>query len=339
LAPADGASELASPLPLSLSSLTLQHNRIASVASLAILSTLPKLSVLDLSNNAIADGPDALFAFLASLPALRVLYLRGNPCVEQVESYRKSLVARLPHLSFLDDRPVFPAERRAAEAWLAGGAAGEQAARAEMRAEEQAAALRQHEGFEALIREARREAGLPEEEDELLQRLRKEGTEEERRYDEEHKAQHEDKDGNSNDDADEASAGTTAAAAAAAVPAVKSAKAAIAPVRSTGGQRVLIEEVDDDEEADAAAGAAAPNDDDLIPAHAESGLPELEPASPEEVVAASAAFIAAKPARAHGGLLDFGTSAAAPAAAVASKPAGGKKMIEIVDDSDNEQLD
>ncbi len=56
---------------------------------------------------------------LKRLPELRCLYLKGNPVVSAIPQYRRTLVAALPGLTYLDDRPVFPMERRCAEAWRA----------------------------------------------------------------------------------------------------------------------------------------------------------------------------------------------------------------------------
>ncbi len=49
----------------------------------------------------------------------RCLYLKGNPVVSQIKNYRKALVAALPELRYLDDRPVFEDERRIVNAWCA----------------------------------------------------------------------------------------------------------------------------------------------------------------------------------------------------------------------------
>ena len=51
---------------------------------------------------------------------LSALYLRGNPAVSAIRSYRKTMIAALPTLSYLDDRPIFEVERLCAEAWCAG---------------------------------------------------------------------------------------------------------------------------------------------------------------------------------------------------------------------------
>jgi dynein assembly factor 1, axonemal len=51
------------------------------------------------------------------LPELRCLYLRGNEFLNTMRNYRKTLIAALPGLTYLDDRPIVAVERRAAVAW------------------------------------------------------------------------------------------------------------------------------------------------------------------------------------------------------------------------------
>ena len=53
----------------------------------------------------------------AGLPNLRCLYLKGNPIVEAMRNYRKTVISKLPGLTYLDERPIFDLERRCAEAW------------------------------------------------------------------------------------------------------------------------------------------------------------------------------------------------------------------------------
>ena len=72
-------------------------------------------STLNLAKNQINDT--SIVDILATLPKLKVLYLRDNPVVAQLKQYRKTLVSRLPHLTYLDDRPVNDDERRCAVAW------------------------------------------------------------------------------------------------------------------------------------------------------------------------------------------------------------------------------
>ena len=55
------------------------------------------------------------------MPNLAVLYLNGNPVTKNIPNYRKTVIAKLPRLKYLDDRPVFEEDRRFAEAFHEGG--------------------------------------------------------------------------------------------------------------------------------------------------------------------------------------------------------------------------
>lgn len=101
-----------------LHTLVAAGNRLEAPDALAAMAACTQLESLDLQDNRLADA-DAALALLRALPQLRCLYLKGNPLVSRLASYRKTLIAALPTLSYLDDRPVFEKERRCAEAWCA----------------------------------------------------------------------------------------------------------------------------------------------------------------------------------------------------------------------------
>ena len=104
-----------------------------SLTSLEGLECLPRcalLSSLDVTHNGLEGDGDALLALLAAMPALRALYLSaGNPIASAVRPYRKRVIAAAHGLVYLDERPVFDAERRGAVAWVQGGEEAERAER------------------------------------------------------------------------------------------------------------------------------------------------------------------------------------------------------------------
>lgn len=59
-------------------------------------------------------------------------------CSPAPRHYRKMMMARMPHLNYLDDSPCFPKDRRMAVAFMEGGVAGERSMRETIRKEEDA---------------------------------------------------------------------------------------------------------------------------------------------------------------------------------------------------------
>ena len=102
-----------------LETLIVSNNKLESIESVAHLAECCRIHTLDLQNNNISDP--AVADIFKQMPELRCLYLKGNPVVTHMKNYRKTMIAAMPKLSYLDDRPVFEAERRTVEAWCVGG--------------------------------------------------------------------------------------------------------------------------------------------------------------------------------------------------------------------------
>lgn len=111
---------------------------------------------LDIQDNRITDV-DILPDVLMRMKELRVLYLKGNEACKRIPNYRKTTTACLKDLKYLDDRPVFEEDRRAAEAFNRGGLEEERAERKKMREEKSEAHRRNMEAFQNMIERSRQE--------------------------------------------------------------------------------------------------------------------------------------------------------------------------------------
>lgn len=110
----------------SLVDLDLSYNLLQNCEGLKNIVSSPSLTNVDLSFNLIEYENEDTLTIMRQLPHLACLYLQGNPFVKEFKFYRKNFVAKIPALQFLDQKPVFPNERRLAEAWMNEGAPGEE---------------------------------------------------------------------------------------------------------------------------------------------------------------------------------------------------------------------
>ena len=47
--------------------------------------------------------------------------MQNNEFTKKISHYRKSIISKMPHIKYIDDKPVFEDEKRFAEAWARGG--------------------------------------------------------------------------------------------------------------------------------------------------------------------------------------------------------------------------
>jgi len=110
-----------------------------------------------LAQNKCSD-PEILPEVIVKLPALRVLYLTNNEIAKKIPNYRKRLVKDIGNLTFLDDRPVFPEDRRFVAAFYVGGIEAEREERKAFQREKEDERLRNHLAFQAMVTDARNRA-------------------------------------------------------------------------------------------------------------------------------------------------------------------------------------
>ncbi|KAG7388288.1 Peroxisomal membrane signal receptor PTS1 [Phytophthora pseudosyringae] len=138
-----------------LLSLNASRNRLSTSADLQELAQCPLLNNIDISHNLIED-PGTL-TVLKAVRMLKALRVTGNPVVSSTRSFRKTYIAALPHLSFLD-RPIFPIERASVTAWQSGGVEAEREAKrafVNRENEERRSSLQEFRDWQAQVRERR----------------------------------------------------------------------------------------------------------------------------------------------------------------------------------------
>jgi hypothetical protein len=138
-----------------------QPTQLNTASDIKALLDTPTISVLDLKNNKLNDVK--CVDVLAQMPNLKVLYLKGNPMVKKIKNYRRTLISRLRHLTYLDERPVFDTERKQVEAWAKGTTDVERTAllkaeAARQRDEKDAKRKENFEAFDAMMTKARADA-------------------------------------------------------------------------------------------------------------------------------------------------------------------------------------
>ena len=118
-----------------LENLYIEKNYISTIESLEGLLKIRRLILLDIQNNELVDNHEQLISLFEKLKRLKVLYLKGNEVIRLINNYRRTLIVRLKHLTYLDDRPIREEDRIGAIAYLKGGYPAEQLAREKYRNE------------------------------------------------------------------------------------------------------------------------------------------------------------------------------------------------------------
>ena len=124
--------------------------------SLRGLLECPTITCLDISENYLSD-PEILPEILMKMPNLACLYSQGNDFQKKISSYRKMIIAKIPNLKFLDDRPVFEDDRRRAEAYLRGGMEEERKEMKLIKKEKEAKHWANHDAFLLMVKNAKEE--------------------------------------------------------------------------------------------------------------------------------------------------------------------------------------
>ena len=116
-----------------LENLYVEKNHLDDIEGIEGLLQIKKLILLDIQNNKLNDNSEGILSLFEKLAHLKVLYFKGNDAMRMISNYRRTLIVRLKHLTYLDDRPIKEEDRIGAKAYLEGGYAAEQKAREKYR--------------------------------------------------------------------------------------------------------------------------------------------------------------------------------------------------------------
>jgi dynein assembly factor 1 len=146
---------------VALDNLNLKGNRIGQtkdscIDSIKGLLDCPSITSLDISQNYLKD-PALVDEVLVKMPNLKVLYCQGNKFVKEMPSYRKAMIVKLKNLMYLDDKPVFPEDRRRAEAYMKGGWDDERAMMKIIKKEKEDEYNANHEAFRLMIDDVKKQ--------------------------------------------------------------------------------------------------------------------------------------------------------------------------------------
>eukprot|EP01060_Flectonema_neradi_P022057 TRINITY_DN3025_c0_g1_i1.p1 TRINITY_DN3025_c0_g1~~TRINITY_DN3025_c0_g1_i1.p1 ORF type:complete len:453 (+),score=111.49 TRINITY_DN3025_c0_g1_i1:78-1436(+) len=128
-----------------LETLMLAHNRLSTLQSLEGILACKTVSCLDISHNGLSvdkeagEDPDDVIKLLQQLPVLACLYIQNNELPNQTRYFRRKMIGTIKTLTYMDERPVFPEDRRTIDAWMIGGFEAEDAERDLIREEKKAA--------------------------------------------------------------------------------------------------------------------------------------------------------------------------------------------------------
>lgn len=109
----------------------IEKNEIKTADDIKDIVGCKSLTLLDIQSNQIDEKGEEIIDMLSKAPQLRVLYFKGNDVIRSIVNYRRQMIVKLTHLTYLDDRPVREEDRVGAKAYLQGGYEAEAKARQE----------------------------------------------------------------------------------------------------------------------------------------------------------------------------------------------------------------